>query len=148
MAEINLPEPEGLEKDVLYIVLSLFIVAGAAAAHNLSTPDDPKEIGFVEISTGCVGLEAGYCLGIQRQNHETINYDNYTEVEPGTENFYRKVENELMLSAYETCDSETKGMEWTSEVEYRNRTAEDWLENEQVELWPCEKAFYRNMTGQ
>lgn len=148
MVDINLPELEGLKQDAFYILISLVLVATVAGAHNLSTPDDPKEIGFVEIDTECMGLDVGYCIGIQKQDHTTINYDNYTAVEPGTENFYRKVEAELMLSAYETCDSDTTGMEWTSEVEYRNQTAEEWLEHEQVDLWPCEKTFHRNMTGQ
>lgn len=148
MVSLNLPEFEGLQQDAFYILVSLVFVVVAAGAHNLATPDDPKEVGFVEIDTNCAGIQAGYCIGIQRQDHTTINYDNYTKIEPGTDNFYRKVEAELMLSAYETCDSDTTGMEWTSEVEYRNNTAEEWLENEQVELYSCDKTFHRNMTGQ
>ncbi|MFB6144125.1 MAG: hypothetical protein ABEJ98_02325 [Candidatus Nanohaloarchaea archaeon] len=147
MEKPELPEMKGLKEDAFYIGLSILLVTVIVGAHNLATPEDPKDVGYVTIDARCVGIDAGMCLGIQRQTHDTINYDNYTEPEPGTENFYRRVEAELMMKAYNTCTEEMSGMEWVSKVEYRNRTAAEWLQNKNVQLLPCEKTFFRNMTG-
>ncbi|MFB6245347.1 MAG: hypothetical protein ABEJ03_03280 [Candidatus Nanohaloarchaea archaeon] len=136
---------DDLRSRLVKLGVSVLIVAGFAAAHNLATPDEPVRVGMVEVETDCAGLDAGICLGIQRQDHRTFNYDNYSRIEKGTPNFYRKVESELMLRAYGACGDGTEGMEWTSEVSYRNRTADEWLQNEQVDLLPCEETFHRDL---
>ena len=141
-------ELSDLQKDGFFLAVCFLIIASTAAVHNLTTPDDPVNVGYVEVETNCAGFEAGdFCLGAERQSHTTYNYDDYSEVEEGSENFYRRVESELMLQAYNICDSETSGMKWTSEAEYRNQTGSEWLENENVKLLPCEQTFYRNMTA-
>lgn len=137
-------EVEGLQRDLLFIGLSILLVAGVAGAHNLATLDNPEKISPVKIDSECAGIDIGFCLGVQRYEHTTVNYDNYTVPEEGTEEFYDRVESQLMIQAYETCDEDTDGMEWTSEVSYMNQTAEEWQENEEVELWSCEKTFYRD----
>lgn len=143
----EMPELEGLQEDAFYVFLSLVIVAGAAAAHNMATPDNPDKISPVEISSNCYGVNAaGMCIGIQRLDHETFNYENYTEAEPGTANFYKRVESELLLQSYEICQSSEDT--WKTEAEYRNKTAQTWEENEEVDLWSCKKTFHRNMTEQ
>lgn len=135
--------PEELETGLMLVGASIIISAGFAAAHNLATPDDPANVGMVEVSTECFGIDAGVCLGIQEQTHTTYNYDDYTEIEEGTPNYYRKVESELMLRATNTCNESMSGYEWTSEVSYDNQTAEEWRQNENIQLLPCEETFYR-----
>mgnify|MGYP000058140060 CR=1 FL=1 len=139
---------ENLKKDSIYIAASLLIVLTAVAGHNYVTPDDPKKVGMVEIETNCVGIDAGVCLGIQRQDHTTYNYDDYEDPEPETENFYRLVESELMLDANSICERDNvTGMEWTSEADYQNQTGDEWLENENIELLECRKTYYRNISA-
>jgi hypothetical protein len=141
-------ELEDLHQDIFFVGVCFLIIGLTAAVQNATTPDDPVNVGYVEVETNCFGAEVvDYCVGFQRQSHTTYNYDNYTEVEPGTENFYRRVEAELMSQAYNICNADMEGMEWTDEAEYRNQTATEWLENDQVELLPCEQTFYRNMTA-
>lgn len=137
----------GLRRDLVFLGVSILIVATFAAGHNYATPDEPVRVGLTEVETSCAGIDVGVCLGIQRQDHTTYNYDNWTDPEPGTENFYRLVESELMARAYNVCDEDTQGMEWTDEVSYRNRTASEWLETGKVQLLPCEKTFYRTLDG-
>lgn len=137
-----------LEKNIGLVVVSLLIFVVVAGAHNLSTPDEPTRVGFTEIEVKCAGIDAGVCIGIQKQDHTTYNYDNYTEVEEGTENYYRLVESELMLKAYNTCDADMEGYDWTDEVSYDGQTAEEWRQNENVQLLPCEETFFRNMTAE
>lgn len=138
---------EGLRHNLIYLGIILVMIAGFAATKNLVTPEEPVKVGYTEVHTDCVGMDAGFCLGMQKRDHVTYNYDNYTEVKPGTENFYRRVESELMIRAYNTCDHSMSGMEWTSEVSYRNRTASEWMQSPNVQLLPCEKTFYRNLTA-
>lgn len=133
-------------KDLKFLTVSVLIVLLAVAGHNYVTPDEPLRVGMVELETRCVGVDAGICIGIERRTHTTFNYDNYTEIEPGTSNFYRKVESELMAQAYRICGKNTSDMKWTSEASYRNRTADEWLETDEVELLPCEKTTYRKLT--
>jgi len=136
------------EKDVGLIVASILIFASFTAAHNMVTPDEPVNVGMVEVETECYGIDAGICLGIQRQSHETFNYDNYEEIEPGTPNYYRKVESELMVRAYNTCNQDMEGYEWTSEVSYNGQTAEEWRQNENIQLLPCEETFHRDLNAE
>lgn len=124
------------------------ISAFAAAGHNVVTPDDPVNVGLVEIETRCAGLDVGVCLGIQQQHHTTYNFDNWTETSPGDPNYYRKVESELMLRATNVCTREMEGYEWTSEVRYQGQTAEQWRQNQNVQLLPCEETFHLNLTAQ
>ncbi|MFB6100232.1 MAG: hypothetical protein ABEK16_03070, partial [Candidatus Nanohalobium sp.] len=141
-------ELDDLYQDIFFVGVCFLIIGLTAAAHNIYTPDDPVNVGYVEVQTNCFGVEAGsFCIGAERQTHTTYNYDNYTEVEPGTANFYRRVEAELMAQAYNICTTEMNGMEWTDEASYRNQTATQWLENDQVELLPCEQTFYREINA-
>lgn len=147
MVDLEIPELEGFKQDALFISISLLLVAGIAGAHNLATVDDPTQISPVKMSSECAGIDVGFCLGIQKYDHNTSNYDNYTTPEPGTEDFYERVESQLMIQAYETCEEDVEGEEWKEMVEYRNQTASEWEDNnEEVDLWSCEKTFHRNMT--
>lgn len=139
--------PEELGTGLMLVGLSVLISASFAAAHNVATPEEPAKVGMVEVETECFGLDIGVCLGIQQQTHTTYNYDDYTEIEEGTPNYYRKIESELMLRATNTCNDSMEGMEWTSEVSYDNKTAEEWRQNENIQLLPCEKTFYRPMNA-
>lgn len=136
-------EVEGFQKDLVYLGITLLLVGAVVGVGNYTTSDEPVRVGMVEVTTECVGLDAGVCLGIERKEHTTYNYDNYTEAEEGTENYYRRVEAELMIQAYNICDEDTSGMDWTSKASYDNRTGDEWLENENVTLLPCESTFYR-----
>lgn len=146
--EFNPKLTDNLRKDVIFLGISLLIVLVTVAGHNFVTPDNPKQVGLVEVQTNCFGIEAGVCIGVQRQAHTTYNYDNYNEPEPGTENFYRLVESELMLDANGICErNDITGMEWTSEASYQNKTGDEWLENENIALLECRKTYYRNITA-
>lgn len=135
---------EELQEQLKYVGISLGLVVLLLGAHNILAPDTGQKVGYTEITVECVGVEAGgFCMGLQKQDHTTYNYDNYTEVEPGTANFYRRVESELMMQAYNICNEDMNGMEWTNNASYRNQTATEWLENDNVTLLPCEQTFYR-----
>lgn len=137
---------EELRKDFFYIGVVLLVVVAVAGVNNLMQPDSSKNVGLVETHTVCHGVDVGVCIGLQEQDYTVHNYDEYEKAEPGTEDFYRRVEAELMAKAYNTCNNEMEGFEWTSEVEYRNKTGEEWRQNDNVELFPCEKTFYRDLT--
>lgn len=143
-----LPErfQEGLERDILMIFVSLAIIASAAGVNNYITPDEPMRVGMVELETECQGIDAGVCVGLEKRDHITYNYADYEKAEPGTPDFYRRVESELMAQAYNICDGEdVTGMKWVSEADYRNKTGSEWLEMEEVNLLPCEQTFYRDL---
>ncbi len=144
---MNLKLSESFQKDLMFLGGILLFIVLAAGASNLMTSDDPVRVGMVEIETYCAGIDAGVCLGLERKKHVTYNYDNYEDAEPGTPNYYRKVESELMARAYNTCSEDVTGMEWASEVEYDGQTAEEWLQNDNIQLLPCEQTFYRNLTA-
>lgn len=138
---------DGLKNNLFYLGISLVILLTVVGAKNVATPDDAVRVGYTEVTTECVGIDAGFCLGLEKRDSTTYNYDDYEKPEPGTDNYYRKVESELMIRAYNTCNSEMSGMEWTDQVEYQNRTASEWLENENIQLLPCEKTFYRSINA-
>lgn len=129
------------------LVIPSLIVLGGVGASNLMTPEEPVRVGYVEVETQCLGLDAGVCLGFEKRTHTTYNYDNYENPETGTENYYRKIESELMIQAYNTCNADMNGYDWTSEVSYKDKTAAEWRRNENIQLLPCEKTFYRNLNA-
>lgn len=133
--------------DLKYLGVSFLVLLLAIGGHNLVTPDEPMEVGPVELDTECTGIEAGVCLGVQERTHTTYNYDDYEEIERGTPDFYRRVESELMLQAYQICDSEISGMEWVSEASYLNKSGQEWNQDENVNLLPCSQTTHRNLAG-
>ncbi|MFB6145114.1 MAG: hypothetical protein ABEJ99_01260 [Candidatus Nanohaloarchaea archaeon] len=141
----NLLNSENLHKDFLYLGITLIVALVFIGAGNLKTPDNPVKVGYTEVYTQCIGIDAGVCLGVQKRTYKTFNYDNYTNPEPGTANYYRNVESHLMLQAYNICDSNVTGMEWTDQASYLNKTGTEWLKNEDVQLLPCSQTFYRPM---
>jgi hypothetical protein len=137
-----------LGRNLVLVAASILIIGVSAGAHNMMTPEEPMRVGLVEIETECLGIEAGVCLGLERQDHTTYNYANYTEAEPGEPNYYRRAESELMAQAYNICESENvTGYDWTSQAEYENRTGDEWRSMDEVQLLPCENTFYRNLTA-
>lgn len=134
---------EGFQKDLFYLVVTFLLIGAVVGVSNLNTSDEAVRVGMVEVTTECVGLDAGACIGLERRDHTTYNYDNYSEAEEGTENYYRLVEAELMVQAYNICNEDMSSMEWTSEASYDNKTGDEWSENENVTLLPCESTFYR-----
>lgn len=141
--KLPLSNLEGFQKDLFYLVVTFLLIGAVVGASNLNKSDEPVRVGMVEVTTECVGLDAGVCIGIEKKDHTTYNYDNYSEPEEGTANYYRRAEAELMVQAYNICDEDTSGMEWTPEASYDNKTADEWSENENVTLLPCESTFYR-----
>ncbi|MBC5793101.1 MAG: hypothetical protein H8Z69_03620 [Nanohaloarchaea archaeon] len=138
---------EDLKKNLIFLGATLVLISLVFAGKNVITPEDPVKVGFTEVTTECTGIDAGVCIGFQQRDHTTYNYDNYSEAEPGTENYYRRVEAELMYQAYSICDQDTKGMEWTDQASYDNKTATEWMENENVQLLPCKETFYRPLNA-
>jgi hypothetical protein len=142
--KLQLPDfDSGLKENLFYLGLCLVLVAGLAGANNLMTDGDERiEVGYTEVFYECSGLDVGVCLGVERPQHQTYNYNEYEKPEPGTENYYRRVESELMLQAYNICEDDSlSGMDWTSEASYDNRTGDEWAEMEEVDLWGCEKTY-------
>lgn len=137
---------DDFRRDLFFLGASLVIFLGAVGAHNVITPNEPVRTGMVEVETECFGIDAGVCLGIERRTHTTFNYENYSDAEPGTPNFYRRVESELMIQAYSICGEETEGMEWLEDASYLNKSGEEWSQMDQVQLLPCEDTTFRNMT--
>jgi len=136
-------DTEGFQKDLVYLGITLLLIGAVVGVSNLTKSDEAVRVGMVEVTTECSGIDAGACIGIERKDHTTYNYDNYSEAEEGTENYYRRVESELMIKAYNTCSEDISGMDWTSQVSYENKTAAEWGENENITLLPCESTFYR-----
>jgi len=149
--EIGLPEKfsEGLEKDVLFVGVAVLVVAIFVGVGNATTPDEPQRVGYTEVTTDCLGIDAGICIGLEMREHTSYNYQNYTDPEPGTENYYRLVEAELMLQAYNICDADTQQMEWTDEASYDNRRATEWQNDgdANVQLLPYEETTYRPLNA-
>lgn len=138
---------EDLKKNLIFLGISLILIIGVVAVKNVTVPEESVEVGYTEVTTECNGLEVGFCLGLESRSHTTYNYDNYQEPEEGSENYYRRIESELMIRAYNTCNSTMEGMDWTSHVSYMNKTGDEWLEYDEVNLLPCEKTFYRNVNA-
>jgi len=142
--DFELPEYEsGLKQNLFYLSLCLLLVTGIAAGTNLLSSGEDVRIGNVEVFYECAGLDvAGFCLGLDTPNHETFNYDDYEAVEEGTSDYYRRVEAELMLQAYNICENQSlEGMDWLEEAEYDNQTGTEWYEMDEVELLGCEETF-------
>lgn len=135
---------ESLRKNLILVAVCLGIVTAGVAFNNITTPDEPINAGFTEVETECMGVDTVVCLGLKIQDQTVYNYDDYETPEPGTENYVRKIEAELIGQAYNICeDPEITEMEWTSEASFDNKTGEEWLEeNENVTLLPCEQTFH------
>lgn len=136
---------DDFQKNLALVGVCFVFFAAFAGAHNIVTPDEPLRVGMTEVETNCWGIEAGVCFGVQKQDHTTYEYDNYTGIEEGTPNYYRRVESELMAQAYNICNKNTSGYEWTSEASYDGQTGEEWRQNENIQLLPCEQTFFRKM---
>lgn len=134
---------EGFKKDIFFVGVTLLLAVSVVAVNNSRISDEQPKVGFVELESQCMGIEASICLGIQHVTHTTHNYANYSSPDEGTENYYRLVESELMLDAYGICrqNKDISGMGWTSEAEYENKTGSEWLENENIQLLSCEDTF-------
>lgn len=137
-----------MNKNILLVFVCLLIIVISAGAHNLATPERDMNVGLVEIETECTGIEVGVCLGLERQQSQTYNYDNYTEAEAGTPNYYRRVESELMAQAYNICNQEgTTNYQWTSQAAYDNKTGTEWRQEEEIQLLPCNDTFHRDLNA-
>jgi hypothetical protein len=136
---------DNFQKNLALVGVSVLLFGAFAGAHNIVTPDEPMRVGMVEVETSCWGINAGVCIGLQKESHTTYGYNNDTGFEEGTSNYYRRVESELMAQAYNICDVNTTGYEWTSEASYEGQSGEEWRQNENVQLLPCEETFYRKM---
>lgn len=135
---------DSLKENLKYLGLTIGIALVLIGVNNLMTPESYPDVGFTQIDTECAGLDAGFCLGIERETHNTVSYDDWESYDEGTDDHRRLVESELMLRAYDACrpDNVTK-MQWTEEVEYENKTVEDWREEyEKLELLPCKETFH------
>jgi hypothetical protein len=137
---------DDFQKSRALVGVCVLIFAVFAGAHNITTPDVPIRVGMTAIETNCWAIDAGVCLGVQKEDHTTYGYGNDTGFEEGTPNYYRRVESELMIQAYNICTDDMSGYEWTSEASYDGQTGKEWRQNEEIQLLPCEKTFYQNMT--
>lgn len=149
--ENPLPEKfqEGLGKDLVFIAVSIIIVAAGAGVNNYVTPEERMDVGLVELETQCHGINAGVCIGLQERQQITYNYDDYQKPEEGEPNYYRLAESELMAQAYNICESENvTEYSWTSKAEYLNKTGSEWREMDQIQLLPCEQTYHRSLDAE
>lgn len=135
---------DNFREDLKYLGITLAIAIAIIGFNNVMTPNEYPDVGFTQIETECAGLDVGVCLGIQHQEHEVLNFDEWEPIEEGTEEHRRMVESELMIRATEACRSENiTDTEWTSEVEYENKTGDEWADEiEEVTLLPCSQTFH------
>lgn len=144
LEEIQLSDD--FKRDLKFLGATVLIVLLVIAGNNIVTPDEVENVGFVEVETYCAGIDVGICLGVMKPTHTTYNYDDYEPIEEGTENYYRMVEAELMVQAYNICeDQDITEMGWITEAEYDGQTGDEWLEHENVNLLPCEETTYRHI---
>ena len=140
----NMPEFEsGLKENLFYLGLCIVLISGMVAANNVMTDGETVEVGPTTVFYECHGLDIGICLGIERPHHETTGYDDFEELpEEGTDQYYRRVEAELMLQAYRICEDESlQGMDWLDDAEYDNQTGQEWYDMEEINLLGCEDTF-------
>ena len=134
----------GLHENLFYLAVSIVLIGGMVTANNLATDGDKRlEVGPTEVYNQCHGLDVGVCIGLERPHHETFDYDDYNGTpEEGTDEYFRRVESELMLQAYNICEDQSlEGMDWLENAEYDNRTGDQWIENENVDLLGCDQTF-------
>jgi len=129
----------------LLVAASVLLIGFSTGVNNFSTPDDPMRVGMVEVETECLGIDTGVCLGLERQDYTSYNYDDYQQARPGTPDYYRRVESELMAQAYNLCGQDTKNYEWTAEAEYENKTGTEWRLMDEIQLLPCDQTLYRSL---
>lgn len=145
---MNIETPDfesGLKENLFYLGVTIVVISGIVAANNVMIDGDERvEVGPTEVFYECHGIDAGVCLGMERPHHETHGYDEFDGelLEEGTEDYYRRVEAELMLQAYNICeDQELEDMDWLEEAEFENRSGEEWYEMDEVNLFGCEQTF-------
>ncbi len=141
---MDLEISDRLERNLKYLGLTLLLAVAIIGLTNLTTPSEYPDVGFTEVDVECVGLDLGICLGLQTETHTTHSYDDWEEIEEGTEDHRRMIESELMIRAYEECrDPEIVEMDWTSEATFENQTADEWEDEiDDLTLLPCEETFY------
>ncbi len=132
----------GLKENLFYLGICIVLIMGMAAANNVMTSGEDVEVGPVEVYYDCAGIDVGICLGIERANYDTYNFDDWESPEEGSEDYYRVVEAELMLQAYRICeDTELEDMDWLEDAEYDNQTGQEWYEMDEINLLGCEQTF-------
>jgi len=138
-------ELEGFEKDLFFLGVCLLFAVSFVALNNVRVDSEQPKVGPIELKSQCIGFDAGVCLGIEHVTHTVNNYDdeNYTKPETGTEEYYQRVEAELMLQGTAVCreNKGMTGMDWVSKTSYDNKTGDEWLEDENIQLLPCEDTF-------
>lgn len=140
---MELEVDQDLEKNLRWLGVTAVLTVVVIGLGNIHSSVPEEQVGFTDVYTECTGLDVGVCLGIERVQHNTVNYDDYQSPEEGSENYYRLVESELMAQAYNICDEDTEDMEWISEAEFDNRTGDEWIEDDRVNLLPCDQVTWR-----
>ncbi len=132
-----------LQKNLFYLGLCVVLISGMVAANNVMTSGESVEVGPTHIFYECHGIDVGICLGIETPDHETHDFDDFEEMpEEGTDEYYRRVEAELMLQAYRICEDQSlTGMDWLEDAEYDDRTGNEWYEMDEINLIGCEETF-------
>lgn len=144
--ELPFERPEfedDFKENLFYLSICLVFVSGMVAANNIMTDTEGNSVGPTEVYYECHGLDLGICLGVERPHHETVGYDNFEELpEEGSDEYYRRVEAELMIQAYNICEDQSlEGMDWLEEAEYEGQTGGEWYEMDEINLLGCEETF-------
>ena len=138
---------KNLQRDLKYLGITLAIAVAIVGVNNLMTPGEYPDVGFTQMESECAGIDVGVCLGIMHQEHEVLHFDDWAQIEEGTEEHRRMVESELMIRATDECRNENvTGTDWTSEVEYENKTGDEWSDEiDNVTLLPCSETFHYSL---
>ncbi len=142
----NIPEKIEQSENLKWLGITLLIGVFIISAGNLVAQEPEKQVGLTDVETDCFGVDAGVCIGIERFDHTTYNYDDYEKPENGTEDFYRMVESQLMIQAYEYCGGNVEGMEWTENASYAGKNVSEWQDSGDVDLLPCSRVTFHPMS--
>lgn len=125
-----------LDRDWLYLGVTLLILAGIAGAHNVSLDEeDAMSFGYCDTELTCAGTEvSGYCLGVEQRSTQCYNMSQVSD--------HRRVEAECGVRAYNLCKGNHSGTSWAEEATYQNRTCSQWAEqDDRITLLGCDETY-------
>ncbi len=127
-----------VQKNLLYTGIILVILVGVGAAHNalMTESDDTTTLGYCNVTLVCNGVDAGVCIGLERQEIQCI--DPQDAIEKGVD-YEMRAEVECALQAYKICDARDmeRGTEWAQYATYDDKTCEQLNTERGVELIDC-----------
>jgi len=133
-------QPAGIDRNILFLGVTLLIIAGAAGIHNATTQESKyTSFGLCDQEVVCNGVSVGdACLGIKRPTVSCV--------VPGNATDWQRAEAECALDAQGICNAnpDMSGMAWTEDpsAAWQGKRCTQWAdENDQVDLLSCDRTF-------